>query len=70
MPYKSITNLPNSVREVLPVPAQEIYLAAFNHAEQEYRSHAGREMLCDEVAWIAVKKKFIKGSDGKWHVHT
>ena len=70
MPYKTITDLPVKVREALPNHAQEVYLAAFNHAEQEYKSHAGREMLCDELSWIGVKKKYTKGSDGKWHTNT
>ena len=37
MPYKGIADLPESAREHLPKHAQEIYVAAFNNAWQEYR---------------------------------
>lgn len=36
MPYNSINELPESVRNVLPGHAQEIYLAAFNSAWEQY----------------------------------
>jgi len=68
MPYKSISDLPETIRIVLPEHAQEIYLAAFNHACHEYKSHAGKETICFEVAWAAVKKKYSKGDDGNWHL--
>jgi cation transport regulator len=36
MPYKQITQLPNSVKNNLPKGAQEIYKEAFNSAEEQY----------------------------------
>ena len=63
MPYDSIAELPESVRNVLPKDAQEIYKGAFNGAHEQYddesRAHA--------TAWAAVKKKYEKGDDGTWH---
>ena len=37
MPYHSANDLPDNVRNVLPKHAQEIYLAAFNNAWDEYK---------------------------------
>jgi cation transport regulator len=73
MPYKSITELPKSVRGVLPSHAQDIYKEAFNSAYEEYQSpgkrkgDADREETAHKVAWAAVKKAYEKGEDGRWH---
>jgi cation transport regulator len=73
MPYSSISELPESVRNVLPKHAQEIYKEAFNSAYDEYKDPndrkkgGSREEAAHRVAWAAVKKKYEKGSDDKWH---
>ncbi len=73
MPYHSLRDLPDSVRDHLPKHAQEIYKEAFNHAFEEYRDPADRragtdrEETAHKVAWSAVKQKYAKGSDGDWH---
>lgn len=73
MPYKTVDDLPDSVRHVLPVHAQDIYKEAFNSAYEEYkdpderRGDADREEVSHRVAWAAVKKKYEKGADDKWH---
>ena len=69
MPYSSIAELPDSVRENLPEHAQEIYKEAFNSAYDEYagRGAEGREVTAHKVAWSAVKKKYRKEeASGKW----
>ncbi|HEY9623339.1 MAG TPA: ChaB family protein [Crinalium sp.] len=63
MPYEHIKDLPESVEKHLPKHAQEIFLAAFNSAEEEYRD----EERAFRVAWSAVKHKYQKGDDGNWH---
>lgn len=63
MPYQTINDLPDSVREHLPKHGQEIFRAAFNNAEKEYDS----EESAFRVAWSAVKRDYEKGEDGKWH---
>lgn len=71
MPYSSIADLPDSVRDNLPVHAQEIYKEAFNSAYDEYaaRGPEGREVSAHKVAWSAVKKKYRKDeASGKWIV--
>ena len=73
MPYHTIDELPENVSRVLPKHAQEIFLEAFNHAYDEYkdpverRGDADREETAFRVAWAAVKKKYEKGDDDKWH---
>lgn len=73
MPYKSISELPDSVRDHVPRHGQEIYKDAFNSAWKEYadtkdrRGDDSREEVAHKVAWAAVKKKYSKGDDGDWH---
>ncbi len=64
MPYDSLSDLPKNVRNPLPKHAQEIYLAAYNSAYDEYD---GDEERAGKVAWAAVKEKYEKGDDGDWH---
>ncbi len=52
MPYKMITQLPDSVKNNLPKHAQEIYKEAFNSAEEQY----GEEDRAHRVAWSAVEQ--------------
>ncbi|MEK7207400.1 MAG: ChaB family protein [Pseudomonadota bacterium] len=65
MPYADISDLPASVRSHLPPHAQEIYLAAFNNAWEEYAARADREVVAHKVAWAAVKHVYVK-IDGEW----
>jgi cation transport regulator len=73
MPYKKIDELPESVIHVLPEHAQHIYKEAFNSAWDEYKSpedrrnDVDREEVSHRVAWAAVKNKYKKGDDEKWH---
>lgn len=73
MPYDSTSDLPESVRNVLPEHAQHIYRDAFNSAYDQYkdpkerRGNTDREETAHRVAWAAVKQKYEKGDDGKWH---
>ena len=70
MPYESVKDLPNSVRDNLPKHAQEVYVAAYNSAWEEYKNAGdrkggtSREEVSHKVAWTAVKKKYEK--NGKW----
>lgn len=73
MPYKNIDELPDSVKDNLPNHAQEIYMAAFNNAWDEYRdpekrrNDASREETAHRVAWAAVKNKYEKDEEtGNW----
>jgi cation transport regulator len=65
MPYDSISELPDSVRDNLPKGAQEIYKEAFNSAWDEYGDRDDREATAHKVAWSAVKKRYEK-KGGHW----
>lgn len=73
MPYSKVSELPSSVKNVLPRHAQDIYKEAFNSAYDQYKSPssrrggADREEVAHRVAWNAVKNKYHKGNDNKWH---
>ncbi len=73
MPYNSTNELPDSVTNVLPAHAQDIYKKAFNSAWDQYkqaesrRGDEDRETTSHKVAWNAVKQSYQKGDDGKWH---
>jgi len=72
MPYDTIRELPDSVRDNLPKGAQEIYKEAFDSAWDEYadpddrRGDASREEVAHKVAWSAVKSRYRKTEDGEW----
>jgi len=73
MPYKDRSSLPDNVKNVLPAHAQDIYMDAFNSAWDEYqdkkerRGDESREEGAHKVAGAAVKSKYEKGDDDKWH---
>ena len=73
MPYKTIGDLPDSIRNHLPEHAQEIYREAFNNAWEEYsdpkkrRGAESQEVVTHKVAWAAVKKLYEKDEKtGVW----
>lgn len=75
MPYNTREELPESVLSALQdVPhAQDIYKEAYNSAYEQYANpedregDASREETAHAVAWSAVKQKYEKGEDNKWH---
>jgi cation transport regulator len=66
MPYESIDDLPDSVKDNLPKHAREIYKEAYNAAWDQYKDPedrcgvATREETAHRVAWSAVKKSTKK----------
>jgi cation transport regulator len=71
MPYHSLAELPDSVKDYLPNHAQEIYQEAYNSAWEQYadpdkrRGGASHEEVSHKVAWSAVKKQYKKKGD-RW----
>jgi cation transport regulator len=65
LPYRDNGDLPSSVRNHLPLHAQNIYLAAFNNAWQEYAGDIRRDEISHRVAWAAVKKTYVRRG-GDW----
>lgn len=74
MPYQTINELPEPLRNVLLDHAQVIFKEAFNNAYDEYkdpkdrREDISREDTSRRVAWAAVKRTYEKGDDGLWHL--
>jgi cation transport regulator len=73
MPYKRLSDLPDSLRNNLPKHAQEIYRAAFNSAWEQYdqpeerRGGRSREETAHAVAWSAVERTYEKDQrTDKW----
>lgn len=72
MPYDSISELPDSVKDNLPKHAREIYKEAYNSAWDQYqdpsdrRGDDSREETSHQVAWGAVKKSYEKNDEGRW----
>ncbi|NMC10934.1 MAG: hypothetical protein GYA39_08185 [Methanothrix sp.] len=68
MPYKSISELPKSVRN-LPSRAKSLYMKAFNSFWEDYdvTDDAAREKASHEAAWSAVKEQYEKDEEtGEW----
>jgi cation transport regulator len=70
---KTTEDLPESVKNVLPEHAQEIYKEAHNNALEQYKDpkkrkgDASLEETAHKVAWAAVKEKYEKDEKtGKW----
>ena len=72
MPYDNRSDLPDSVTNALPKHAQEIFLAAYNSAYDEYADakdrdgNDSREEVAFKVAWSAVKQNYHKSDSGNW----
>lgn len=73
MPYKSKSDLPENVKNVLPHHAQENHIEAYNGAWDQYdepeecRGDNSREETAHRVSWAAVKTKYEKDENtGKW----
>ena len=66
MPYDTLEQLPENVKNVLPKPAQEIYKEAYNSAWDQYEDpddrwgDQSREETSHKVAWSAVKETYEK----------
>lgn len=63
MPYTSIDQLPDPVRNSLPQPAQRIFMKAFNSAYDSLET--ADEVPAFKIAWSAVKRRYHK-VEGRW----
>ncbi len=65
MPYDSVDDLPDAVKDNLPAGAQTIWKNAYNQADEnkeDFPDAAARA----QYAWGAVKKAYEKNTEGKW----
>jgi len=71
MPYDTVEELPESVKNSLPPHAQTIFMKAFNNAWDQYadpssrKEKASQEEVAMKVAWSAVKQNYEK-KGGRW----
>jgi cation transport regulator len=61
----STDNLPQDVKESLPLEAQNIFIAAYN----SFLANSKDEASAHRVAWqtIELNPHYTRGEDGKWH---
>lgn len=71
MRYESINDIPETLQDVLPEEAQEIYLEHYQQAWDDYDEEKGGELSRDGVAhrqaMHAVRQQFVQYKDGKWY---
>ena len=71
MRYGSKSDLPPTMRDVLPERAQGLYLKAYNQAWDEYEDGQGylsRDGLAHQRGWAAVRHEYVQDQGtGKWH---
>ena len=65
MTYLSNADLPLSVRNNLPSPAQDIYRTAFNNAYENRADNPIEEADAHNIAWAAVERRYVK-EGGEW----
>jgi cation transport regulator len=64
MPYKRRAYLPERVRKNFSLEAENAYTRTYNGESEQY----GFERLAHRMTWVAVKRKYQKGSESKWYV--
>jgi cation transport regulator len=64
-PYKSVDDLPQDVKGVLPEDAQRIFLAAFNSVVE----NNGNAEAAARVAWETIKTdgSYHRNENGQWY---
>ena len=70
--YKTKQDLPDTLKDMLPERAQEIYLQAYKHAWELYSDDASsmlsQESVAHRQAWAAVGREYEQDEDtGKWY---
>jgi len=71
MRYESKSDLPPTIRDVLPEYAQELYLQAYQKGWDEYKEGQGylsRDGVAHQRGWTAVQHEYVQDQGtGKWH---
>lgn len=63
MGYQKVEELPQDLRDKLMEGSQQIYMTAFNSAEEDGMSGES----ADKVAWNSVRQYYNQSEDGKWY---
>ena len=72
MKYTNASELPTTIRDVLPLEAQELYIQRYNESmELELAGDSQSlppESLAHQLAWDAVTREFVHDTrTGKWY---
>jgi cation transport regulator len=71
MRYKSRSELPPTIRDVLPERAQELYLVAYQKAWDAYEQGQGylsRDVMAHQQGWTAMQHAYKQDQGtGKWY---
>jgi cation transport regulator len=71
MRYENKSDLPPTIRDVLPEHAQELYLQAYQKAWDEYEKGHGylsRDGSAHQRGWTAVQHEYVQDQGtGEWH---
>jgi len=72
MRYEKTEDLPDTIRDVLPEEAQDIYLEAYQRSYDNYQEGEGGELSRESVAhrdgWTAVQQEYEQDKEtGEWH---
>ncbi len=62
MPYKSVDELPQDLKDKMPQDAQQHFMAAFNAAQDDGMSEDGARQL----AMDSLKNEYEQGANGQW----
>jgi cation transport regulator len=63
MPYPRNADLPAPVGAHLPDHAQDIYRESFNHAYAAHARESRQEAAARRIAWVAVKRSYVKAGE-------
>lgn len=71
--YEELDDLPSSIRERMPVEAQELYLAAFRRKRETLKmgGETDEEALSEsshEAGLFAVEQRFEQDEQGRWRL--
>ena len=69
--YEDLDDLPSSLRERMPVEAQQLYLAAFRRTREKMKmsGEKNEETLSErahEAGLFAVEQQFRQDDEGRW----
>jgi len=72
MKYENKSDLPETLRDILPEEAQDIYLEAYKDAwedhQEEQAGDLSRASVAHQQGWAAVKREFVQNEEtGEWH---
>ena len=70
MPYPSVSDIPEPVKDALPPKGQKMWMEVFNSTYESLKKRGITGKEADEraasAAWSVISEHYKKGPDGKW----